>query len=129
MQHFSALLTYFECDDHLQATEAIQQLDDTWGKDDLNGGVHVEERGHLKFTVRRDVADASDKLETKIDASRALGLSDTELAERNLLKGITADESTTIHVLLLCLLCHVLKANACRSLLILLPPDMLQSEQ
>ena len=34
----------------------------------------------------------------KNDGNRVLGLSDEELAQRNLLKGITADESATVHV-------------------------------
>ena len=48
--------------------------------------------------MTRDVSDASLKLDCKNDGNRVLGLSDDELAQRNLLKGITADESATVHV-------------------------------
>ncbi len=63
----------------------------------------METRGNLKFTVHRDIGDASKKLEVKIDASQALGLSPHQLAMKNLLKGVTADESTTVHVKVLIL--------------------------
>ncbi|CAJ1975505.1 unnamed protein product [Sphenostylis stenocarpa] len=57
-----------------------------------------EERiGDLTITVTRDVSDASLKLDCKNDGNRVLGLSEEELAQRNLLKGITADESATVH--------------------------------
>ncbi|KAJ0965710.1 hypothetical protein J5N97_026848 [Dioscorea zingiberensis] len=42
-------------------------------------------------------ADASAKLDVKNDGSQAPGMSHEELAQRNLLKGITADESATVH--------------------------------
>ncbi|XP_027901951.1 protein TSS isoform X2 [Vigna unguiculata] len=57
-----------------------------------------EERvGDLTIKVTRDVSDASLKLDCKNDGNRVLGLSEEELAQRNLLKGITADESATVH--------------------------------
>jgi protein TIF31 len=46
----------------------------------------------------QDKIDASSKLDIKLDGSQAPGMSSDELAQRNLLKGITADESATIHV-------------------------------
>lgn len=64
---------------------------------DPNIILHEETIGDLKISVRRDVPDASQKLDRKIDGSQAPGVSSRELAERNLLKGITADESTTVH--------------------------------
>ncbi|KAH9329773.1 hypothetical protein KI387_001881, partial [Taxus chinensis] len=59
--------------------------------------LHEETIGDLKIMVTRDVPNASQKLDKKIDGSQAPGMSSKELAERNLLKGITADESTTVH--------------------------------
>ncbi|KAG9455942.1 hypothetical protein H6P81_000450 [Aristolochia fimbriata] len=53
--------------------------------------------GDLRITVTKDVPDASVKLESKNDGSQAPGMSTEELAQRNLLKGITADESATVH--------------------------------
>ncbi|MQL74827.1 hypothetical protein Taro_007200 [Colocasia esculenta] len=64
----------------------------------LSGGVVFEEQiGDLRISVTKDEADASAKLETRIDGSWSLGISSEELAQRNLLKGITADESVTVH--------------------------------
>ncbi|XP_068651789.1 protein REDUCED CHLOROPLAST COVERAGE 2-like [Aristolochia californica] len=59
--------------------------------------VHEKQEGDLMITVTKDVPDASIKLETKNDGSQAPGMSVEELARRNLLKGITADESATVH--------------------------------
>lgn len=87
----------------LKAVAAIQHvidnnksLDETEAHDD-NRILHEDTIGDLKISVRRDVPDASRKLDRKIDGSQAPGVSSRELAERNLLKGITADESTTVH--------------------------------
>jgi protein TIF31 len=60
-----------------------------------------EQVGDLIIVVRRDAADASSKSEIKLDGSHVLGMSVGELARRNLLKGITADESATVHVRIL----------------------------
>ncbi|KAH7297515.1 hypothetical protein KP509_26G072500 [Ceratopteris richardii] len=57
--------------------------------------IHEEIQGYLKFTVTRDIPNASRKLSTKID--EVDGYTAEKLAEKNLLKGITADENTTIH--------------------------------
>jgi len=45
-------------------------------------------------------SDASKKIELRIGASEFQGLGERDLARRNLLKGVTANESTTIHVIL-----------------------------
>ncbi|KAJ8750965.1 hypothetical protein K2173_016146 [Erythroxylum novogranatense] len=58
---------------------------------------HEERIGDLIVKVTRDVADASNKMDCKNDGSQVLGLSQEELGQRNLLKGITADESATVH--------------------------------
>ena len=64
-----------------------------------NGTVFHEERiGDLIIRVTRDVPDASMKLDGKNDGGQVLGMSKEELSQRNLLKGITADESATVHV-------------------------------
>ncbi|XVE63478.1 hypothetical protein DITRI_Ditri07aG0023700 [Diplodiscus trichospermus] len=57
-----------------------------------------EKVGDLIIEVTRDVPDASVKLDCKNDGGRVLGMSQEELSRRNLLKGITADESATVHV-------------------------------
>ncbi|KAI9378489.1 hypothetical protein POPTR_018G102500v4 [Populus trichocarpa] len=65
---------------------------------DLGKSVLHEERvGDLIIIVMRDASDASTKLDCKNDGCLVLGVSQEELAQRNLLKGITADESATVH--------------------------------
>jgi len=61
------------------------------------------ERGNMKFSVWREIADASKKTDVKSHASHqeVLKLCNDDrhaLAKKNLLKGITADENTCIHV-------------------------------
>ncbi|KAF8094347.1 hypothetical protein N665_0365s0033 [Sinapis alba] len=58
---------------------------------------HEERVGDLIIRVARDDPDASAKLDRKSDGTRVLKISQEELAQRNLLKGITADESATVH--------------------------------
>ncbi|KAJ1410318.1 Tetratricopeptide-like helical domain superfamily [Sesbania bispinosa] len=58
---------------------------------------YEERTGDLTIKVTRDVSDASIKLDCKNDGNRVLDMSEEELAQRNLLKGITADESATVH--------------------------------
>ncbi|GJN07605.1 hypothetical protein PR202_ga25509 [Eleusine coracana subsp. coracana] len=59
--------------------------------------LHTEIVGNFSITVTRDSSDASCKLDTKIDGGQATGMDSKHLAERNLLKGITADENTAAH--------------------------------
>ncbi|KAF8400473.1 hypothetical protein HHK36_013771 [Tetracentron sinense] len=59
--------------------------------------LHDEEVGDLRIRVTRDVPDASTKMAGKNDGSQDPGMLPKELAQRNLLKGITADESTMVH--------------------------------
>ncbi|CAO2823066.1 unnamed protein product [Amaranthus hypochondriacus] len=56
----------------------------------------LEQVGDLQITITKDGPDASTKLDSKNDGSRVLGLLPEELARRNLIKGITADESATV---------------------------------
>ncbi|KAH9615729.1 hypothetical protein KSS87_020914, partial [Heliosperma pusillum] len=58
---------------------------------------HEEQVGDLLIRVTKDIPDASKKLDCKNDGSQVLGLPQEELASRNLFKGITADESATVH--------------------------------
>ncbi|KAL5719169.1 hypothetical protein ACHQM5_011986 [Ranunculus cassubicifolius] len=56
-----------------------------------------EEIGDLSITVRKDASNASCKVDTKIDGIQTTGVEPKNLVERNLLKGITADENTAAH--------------------------------
>ncbi|KAM6552996.1 hypothetical protein CsatB_013758 [Cannabis sativa] len=83
-----------------QAVAVIRSVIDT-NQDSLNDPtvslVHEERFGDVIIKVTRDVPDASTKLDSKNDGSQVLGMSQDELAQRNLLKGVTADESATVH--------------------------------
>lgn len=59
---------------------------------------YIEEVGDLNIIVMKDARNASFKVDTKIDGSRATGVGQKNLVERNILKGITADENTAAHV-------------------------------
>lgn len=58
----------------------------------------TERVGDLKVTVTKDVPDASCKVDAKIDGIQAIGMDQKNVVEKNLLKGITADENTAAHV-------------------------------
>ncbi|RWW81980.1 hypothetical protein BHE74_00009585 [Ensete ventricosum] len=60
--------------------------------------LHFETVGDFSITVTKDVSDAKCKVDTKIDGSKTTGIDAKHLVERNLLKGITADENTAAHV-------------------------------
>ncbi|MQM15558.1 hypothetical protein Taro_048505 [Colocasia esculenta] len=62
-----------------------------------DGILHNEQVGDISVTILRDASDASCKLDTKIDGARTMGTNPSHLIERNLLKGITADENTVAH--------------------------------
>ncbi|KAL0441654.1 UNVERIFIED_CONTAM: protein TSS [Sesamum radiatum] len=59
--------------------------------------VHESRIGDLSITVKRDDADASLKRELKIIGSKTFHESAKEVSQRNLLKGVTADESVVVH--------------------------------
>lgn len=71
-------------------------------RDAINGqkGVilHEDRVGDLSITIKRDTADASLKSEVNIRGNQSSGMSAAEVARRNLLKGVTADESVVVHV-------------------------------
>ncbi|WCJ22412.1 Tetratricopeptide repeat (TPR)-like superfamily protein [Euphorbia peplus] len=57
----------------------------------------TERVGDLSITVTKDASNGSSKIDTKIDGIQATRVDKTNLLERNLLKGITADENTAAH--------------------------------
>ncbi|XP_057980547.1 protein REDUCED CHLOROPLAST COVERAGE 1 isoform X2 [Malania oleifera] len=59
--------------------------------------LYSERLGDLSITVMKDASNASCKLDTRIDGFLATGMDQKNLVERNLLKGITADENTAAH--------------------------------
>jgi protein TIF31 len=87
-----------------KAVAAIQQLisNHTCSLEATNATtspvLHKEQIGDMKIVVTKDTTDASFKVDVKLDGSQVPGMSSEELAQRNLLKGITADESATVHV-------------------------------
>ncbi|KAL3840684.1 hypothetical protein ACJIZ3_025275 [Penstemon smallii] len=83
-----------------KAVSAIKQLIENSQQCTNNSGssfLHEERIGDLLISIKKDIPDASTKLDSKNDGSQVLGLSHDGLTKRNLLKGITADESATVH--------------------------------
>ena len=60
--------------------------------------MHEDRVGDLSITVKRDTVDASLKSEVTIKGNQLYDMSTAEVAQRNLLKGVTADESVVVHV-------------------------------
>lgn len=60
--------------------------------------IYNETVGDLSIAVTKDASNASRKVDTKIDGFQATGIAMKNLMERNLLKGLTADENTAAHV-------------------------------
>lgn len=88
-------------------------------KDSAALSFHEERVGDLIIRVARDDPDASAKLDRKSDGTRVLEISQEDLSQRNLLKGITADESATVHVIfLVCLGLFSILAYFCWILLL-----------
>lgn len=86
----------------LKAVAAIKHLADSTNSSSTgltSSILHGERIRDLVIRVTRDVSDASTKLDAKYDGSRILGLSQEELAKRNLLKGITRVPLFMIHLL------------------------------
>lgn len=80
-----------------RAVAAIRHvMDNTLVEKD--GILYCERVGDIYVSVLRDASDASCKVDTKIDGLRTIGIGASNLIERNLLKGITADENTVAHV-------------------------------
>ncbi|KZV33983.1 clustered mitochondria protein [Dorcoceras hygrometricum] len=82
-----------------KAVAVIERLrNNNFQRDSYSSSVLNEERiGDLLISVSKDIPDASTKLDGKNDGSQVLGLSNEQLTKRNLIKGITADESATVH--------------------------------
>lgn len=82
-----------------KATSAIRGILQNKNNSNLHGDViHEEKIGDLHITVRKDCADVSVKRDEKVDGSSVLNLSQEDVSKRNLLKGLTADESVVIKV-------------------------------
>ncbi|XP_010241607.1 PREDICTED: protein TSS-like isoform X2 [Nelumbo nucifera] len=86
-----------------KAVSAINQLinSSTNSVDSVSrtpGSVLYEDHvGDLYIVVKRDAADASSKPDEKVNGNKEPGISSKEITQRNLLKGITADESVVVH--------------------------------
>ncbi|KAL9262358.1 REDUCED CHLOROPLAST COVERAGE 1-like protein [Drosera capensis] len=65
---------------------------------DVNDEIlHTETIGDMCITMTKDARQANSKVDTKVDDLCITGLEQRALTERNLLKGITADENTAAH--------------------------------
>lgn len=83
-----------------KAVSTIRKVIDSVATSNCSPGTIVCEDhvGDLSITVRRDAADASTKSEVKVIGIGSPNMSSEEVALRNLLKGVTADESAVVHV-------------------------------
>ncbi|CAA6670472.1 unnamed protein product [Spirodela intermedia] len=59
--------------------------------------LHEERQGDLVVAIKKDGGDAGIKHVEKIDEIQSSGMSIQEITQRNLLKGITADENVVFH--------------------------------
>ncbi|XP_073126264.1 protein REDUCED CHLOROPLAST COVERAGE 3-like [Henckelia pumila] len=84
-----------------QAASSIQKVMESTANDTANflpgSVVHENRIGDLHIMVKRDDAVASLKSESKIFGFKTSNDSAEEISQRNLLKGITADESVVVH--------------------------------
>ncbi|KAI4380533.1 hypothetical protein MLD38_006711 [Melastoma candidum] len=79
------------------AIKHLVEMADDSKRESVDKLSHEEKVGDLLIKVTRDLPDASIKMDRKSDGTYVLGMSRDDLAQRNLLKGITADESATVH--------------------------------
>ncbi|KAK4488863.1 hypothetical protein RD792_004653 [Penstemon davidsonii] len=84
-----------------KAVSSIQKVIDSAAKASLSfplgSVVHESRIGDLSITVKRDDADAGWKKELKVIGTKTSNESAKEISQRNLLKGVTADESVVVH--------------------------------
>lgn len=85
-----------------KAVSSIQKVIDSAAKatSEFHPGsvLHESRVGDLSIAVKRDEADVGLKRELKIVGSKTFNESVKEVSQRNLLKGVTADESVVVHV-------------------------------
>lgn len=78
----------------IRAASTIRRLIGTSPQTSPDGLLVLDERiGDLHITVNKDEADASLKLEDKVDGVAVYQTGDMDISQRNLLKGLTSDES------------------------------------
>lgn len=82
----------------IKAVQHVMRQPNLICSDANNDILHAERVGDLSIRVQNDASTASCKVDTKIDGVVATGVTQKDLVERNLLKGITADENTAAHV-------------------------------
>ncbi|CAM0901984.1 unnamed protein product [Alopecurus aequalis] len=77
-----------------RAASTIRRLIDSSTQTGSDGSLVFEERvGDLHITVKKDEADASVKLGDKVDGAAIYQTDAMDISQRNLLKGLTSDES------------------------------------
>lgn len=83
-----------------KAVSLIRRLVDGKLETECSSGlvVYEEQVGDLHTTIRKDRMDACSKLDDKIDSRLVNDIAPEDVSRKNLLKGITADESVTVHV-------------------------------
>uniref|UniRef100_A0ACD5V1Y8 Uncharacterized protein n=1 Tax=Avena sativa TaxID=4498 RepID=A0ACD5V1Y8_AVESA len=80
-----------------RAASTIRRLVDTSPQTGSDGSLVFEERvGDMHMTVKKDEADASLKLGDKVDGAAVYQTDSMDISQRNLLKGLTSDESVVV---------------------------------
>ncbi|KAL6844060.1 hypothetical protein ACP4OV_025733 [Aristida adscensionis] len=74
-----------------------QSMNSTSPQTGMHGSNILEERiGDMHITVKKDEADASLKMDDKVDGVAFCQTGDMDISQRNLLKGLTSDESVVV---------------------------------
>jgi protein TIF31 len=77
-----------------------QSMNSVGPRSGTHGSNVFEERiGDMNIMVKKDVADASSKVEDKVDGVAFCQTGAMDIAQRNLLKGLTSDENVVVKVM------------------------------
>ncbi|KAG6425318.1 hypothetical protein SASPL_115746 [Salvia splendens] len=92
-----AILASLPCKTEEERVKVIDSAAKDASKFSSGSVVHETRVGDLVIAVKRDEADASLKRELKIIGTKTMNESVKEVSQRNILKGVTADESVVVH--------------------------------
>ena len=87
-------------DSNMQAKDTVSSKPDSV--------LHEDRVGDLSIIVKRDTTNAGSKYDIKTDSRQLSKMSNKEAAQRNLLKGLTTNESVVIRVSTFLLCCKII---------------------
>jgi len=82
----------------IRAVKHVMEESDLQSSITENDIIFTDRVGDLSIRVMKDASVANRKVDSKIDGVETTGINQKDLIQRNLLKGITADENTAAHV-------------------------------